>query len=138
MRSYRQVLAFTANEAVEVLNITSRCEKALEASGISEGLMLVFPLHTSSAVFISDSDMGVAWDYREVLERLVPPRAGYRHDETDPKKNASAHLGSVLTGHHVTCPITAGRLDFGSFHTIYYLEMDGQRPKEILVKIIGE
>ncbi|MFO8056352.1 MAG: secondary thiamine-phosphate synthase enzyme YjbQ [bacterium] len=138
MKSYRRVLSFTTEEAEEVLNITEQCESALSESGVTEGIMLVFPLHTSSSVFISDSDFSVALDYQELLENLAPALAGYRHDETDPKKNAHGHLRSVLTGHHITCPVTEGRLDFGSFHTIYYLELDGRRPKEVLVKIIGE
>jgi len=138
MKSYRQVLTFTTETEEEVKNITAECESAVLKSGVREGLMLVFPLHTSSAVFISDSDMGVALDYQEVLRRLVPPGAGYRHDETDPKQNAHGHIGSVLTGHHIICPVSEGRLDFGHYHTIYYLEMDGKRPKEILLKVLGE
>jgi len=138
MKSFRKVITFTSDETEQVFNITHECGRALSESGIREGLALIFPLHTSSCVFISDSDRGVSEDYREVLARLIPPGAGYRHDEVDHKKNAHGHLRAVITGHHVTCPVTDGEFDFGTFHTIYYLELDGKRPKEVLVKIIGE
>ena len=138
MRSYRKELTFVTDEPEEVINITRQCHQALADSGIREGLALIFPLHTSSCVFISDSDSSVAEDYRDVMARLIPPRAGYRHDEVDYKRNAHGHLQAVITGHHVTCPVTEGRFDFGAYHTIYYLELDGQRPKEVLVKIIGD
>ena len=138
MKSFRKELTFMTDEAEAVIEITGQCRQALAESGIREGLVLIFPLHTSSCVFISDSDSSVALDYQDLVARLVPRGAGYRHDEVDFKKNAHGHLISVLTGHHVCCPITDGAFDFGSYHTLYYLELDGRRPKEVLVKIIGE
>lgn len=138
MKSFEKILTFTTGECEEVMNITGPCTEALAESEIREGLALVFPLHTSSCVFISDSDPGIALDYKELLERLVPANAGYRHDQTDHKKNAHGHLRSIITGHHVSCPVSGGSFHFGAYHTIYYLELDGQRPKEVLVKIIGE
>jgi thiamine phosphate synthase YjbQ (UPF0047 family) len=35
-------------------------------------------------------------------------------------------------------PITKGKLDFGPWEQIFYGEFDGQRPKRVLVKVIGE
>ena len=138
MRSFRKTVTFTTDEPEQVINVTSECRRAVEESGIKEGMALIFPLHTSSCVFISDSDSSVALDYMDVLSKLIPQNAGYRHDETDHKRNAHGHLRSIITGHHVTCPVTYGALDFGAYHTVYYLELDGQRPKEVLIKIIGE
>ncbi len=37
----------------------------------------------------------------------------------------------------LTAPITAGRLDFGTWQQIFYAEFDGMREKRILVKITG-
>jgi secondary thiamine-phosphate synthase enzyme len=138
MKSFEKVITFNTAETEEVINITSECRAALAESGIREGLALIFPLHTSSCVFISDSDPGIAQDYRDLLARLAPAGAGYRHDETDHKKNAHGHLRAILTGHHVTCPVSGGEFHFGTYHTVYYLEFDGKRPKEVLIKIIGE
>ena len=138
VKSFRQELLFQTREAEEAIDITAECEKALKESGIREGLCLVFPLHTSACVFISDSDPGVAEDFRDLLARLAPQGAGYRHDRADPKHNAHSHLRASLAGHHITCPVTRGAFDFGTYHTIYYLELDGQRKKEVLIKIVGE
>ncbi len=138
MKSFRKLIHFQTREFEEVINISSECRQALEESDVQEGLALIFPLHTSSCVFISNSDPAISEDSRDLLARLVPVGAGYRHDEADYKKNAHGHLRATLTGHHITCPVTDGAFDFGHYHTIYYLEFDGQRPKEVLVKIIGE
>ena len=138
MKSFEKEITFNTKMTEEIINITLECQNALKESGILDGIALVFPLHTSSCVFISDSDPGIAKDYQDLLAKLVPQGAGYRHDENDYKKNAHGHLRATLTGHHISCPVSNGKFHFGSYHTIYYLEFDGQRPKEVLVKIIGE
>ncbi len=138
MKSFRKILEFSTRKTEEVINITEDCEAALKESRIREGLALIFPLHTSSAVFISDCDPGISEDWLELVMQLVPENPNYRHNFADPKKNAAGHLRAIITGHHITCPVTSGKFDFGEFHTIYYLELDGKRPKKVLVKIIGE
>ncbi len=138
MKHYRKILAFCTEKLEEVVNITSDVKDAVRDSGISEGIALIFPLHTSSAVFINDSDPGITDDWSMVLDKLVPQDAGYIHDQSDPKKNAHGHMRSLMSGHHVCFPVTDGRPDFGTYHTVYYIEFDGKREKEIVIKIIGD
>lgn len=138
MAHFRKELHFTTSKPSEIVNITSQVESATRESGIQEGLLLVYPMHTSSAVYVSDSDWSLTEDFADLLAELAPDSKHYRHDETDYKKNAAGHLKAILTGHSVTLPITAGRLDLGTYQTVYYFEFDGQRPKEVLLKGIGE
>ncbi len=138
MNSFNKEITIESRQKQEIIDLTGRVQDIVEHSGIKEGLALVYPLHTSSAVYISDSDISLTQDFNDILEKLVPSSAGYRHDEVDYKKNADAHLKAVLTGHHVVLPVSDGRLHLGTYQTIYYAEFDGGRKKEILVKIIGE
>jgi secondary thiamine-phosphate synthase enzyme len=138
MKSCRELLWFCTGKRREIINITEEVEKAVVKSGIFEGLALVYPMHTSSAVYISDSDSSLTTDLEDVLSGLVPQGGGYHHDLTDPKENADAHLQAILCGHHVTLPVSQGSLDLGTYQTLYYAEFDGMRKKEIQVKVIGE
>jgi secondary thiamine-phosphate synthase enzyme len=138
MRAFRKILEFCTACPSEILCITGLVEAAVRESGIADGLALVFPMHTSSAVYLSDSDTSLTLDFADLLEKLVPGGAHYRHDETDYKKNAAGHLKAILSGHSLTLPITDGALDLGTYQTIYYFEFDGKRPKEVMVKIVGE
>jgi len=70
------------------------------------------------------------------MARLVP-EGEYQHESSDPKKNARAHLMSSLAGNNLTIPVTEGSLDLGVYQTVYYAEFDGQREKEVLVKVVG-
>jgi secondary thiamine-phosphate synthase enzyme len=52
--------------------------------------------------------------------------------------NADAHLKRQVLGREVVVAITKGKLDFGPWEQICYGEFDGNRPKRVLVKVIGE
>jgi secondary thiamine-phosphate synthase enzyme len=138
MNHYRKLLHFRTREQTEIVNITPLIEQTLAESRIQEGFALLFPLHTSSAVYLSDSDPSLTRDFADLLDALVPASRQYRHDRTDHKQNAAGHLKAILSGHSVPPPVPAARLDLGLYQTLYYFEFDGQRPKEVLVKIIGE
>jgi secondary thiamine-phosphate synthase enzyme len=138
MKSYKDLLWHRTRERTQIINITHEVEKVVAKSGILEGIALVYPMHTSSAVYVSDSDQTLTQDLEKVFSRLVPQGAGYHHDQTDPKENADAHIRAILCGHHITLPVSHGHLDLGTYQTIYYAEFDGKREKEIQVKVMGE
>ena len=138
MKSHREFILITTKNKEEIINITPQIEKICRNSKIKEGITFVFPHHTSSAVYISDSDKRLTSDFLKVLSNLVPSGGDYVHNKVDSKENADAHIKATLTGHNITIPISNGKLDLGQYETIYYAEFDGMREKEILVKIIGE
>lgn len=138
MKSSRQAFRVSIPGRIGAQNVTALVRSALAASGVREGLCLVTSVHTSSAIVMTDADAALVADFDDLLAGLVPEGAGYRHDATDYKKNADGHLKCALAGLSVTVAITDGELDLGEWQTIYYLEMDGGREKEFMVKIVGE
>lgn len=138
MNSFRKIISIKTQKKEEIINITGKVKEILQSSGIKEGLLLVYSLHTSSGVYISDSDTSLNDDLNDLLNRLIPESNDYKHNLTDYKKNAPGHLKVILSSHHVMIPVTNGKLDMGTYQTIYYSEFDGMREKEVLVKIIGE
>ncbi|UCD58016.1 MAG: YjbQ family protein [Candidatus Hydrogenedentota bacterium] len=138
MPTFRTEITVRTKERVEIVDITDRVADACRESGVRDGMALVFPHHTSSAVYISDCDRALTGDFGAILSELAPEGRDYEHDRTDYKKNAAGHIRASLAGHHIIVPITGGRPDLGRFQTIYYAEFDGQREKEIVIKIVGE
>lgn len=138
MKSARELIHLATSRKEEIINITGEVASIVAHSGVQEGMALIYPMHTSSAVYVSDSDTSLTDDFLDLLEALSPKSGDYRHDRVDHKRNAAAHLKAILAGHHVVLPVTDGRPDLGTYQTIYYAEFDGQRPKEVLVKVIGE
>ncbi len=99
--------------------------------------MLVSAMHITAGVFVNDNEPGLHSDIMQWLEHLAPAKPDYRHHQTG-EDNADAHLKSMLVHHEVIVPITAGRMDLGTWQRIFYAEFDGQRPKRVIIKAMGE
>ncbi|PHY08698.1 MAG: secondary thiamine-phosphate synthase enzyme [Nitrosarchaeum sp.] len=121
------------------LNITTEIRQLVLKSKVQEGLCLVNTMHVTASVFIIDNENGLHQDYEKWLEALAPhePIDQYEHNKTG-EDNADAHLKRQIMGREVVVAITTGKLDFGPWEQIFYGEFDGQRPKRVLVKIIGK
>lgn len=138
MKSYRKELFFNIPKRRGLVNITRDVQKAIDESGVREGLVLVNAMNITASVFINDDESGLHQDYETWLEKLAPekPYSQYRHNGYE--DNADAHLKRTVMGREVVCAITEGRLDFGTWEQIFYGEFDGKRQKRVLIKIIGE
>lgn len=138
MKSKTEKIIINTEEPVEIVNITQQVEKIVANSGIQEGLCLVNPMHITASVFINDEESGLKEDYIKWLEELAPKDVNkYKHNLTG-EDNAHSHLKRTIMGREVVVAITDGKLDFGTWEQIFYGEFDGQRPKRILVKVIGK
>jgi len=140
MKTHTEYLTIHTSKEKEIINITSQVEKAINKSGIKEGLCLVNSMHITSSVFINDEESGLKQDFLQWLEKLAPEKptsTGYKHHQTG-ETNADAHLKRTIMGREVVVAITNGKLDFGPWEQIFYGEFDGKRDKKVLVKIIGE
>jgi len=139
VRTYRRELELEIPARRGFANITPEVRRALEQSGIREGLCLVNSMHITSSVFINDDESGLWEDFEEWLEGLAPqaPDSRYKHNRTG-EDNADAHLKRQVMGREVVVAITEGKLDFGPWEQIFYGEFDGRRRKRVLIKLIGE
>jgi len=137
MKSHTEYLTFRTKRQREYVNITREVETALKKSGVREGMVLVSAMHITAGVYVNDAEDGLIQDIDEWLERLAPTGPDYRHHRTG-ESNGDAHLKSLLVHHEVIIPVTNGALDFGPWQQVYYAEFDGQRPKRVIIKVMGE
>jgi len=138
MKSHRQELCFETPSRRDFLNITPQVAKALQQSGIREGLCLVNAMHITASVFINDDESGLHADLEKWLEGLAPEKPYSRYAHNGAEDNADAHLKRSIMGREVVIAVTSGRLDLGPWEQVFYGEFDGLRPKRVLIKIIGE
>lgn len=137
MKFHTEYLTFNTEKHRDYTNITEKVESVLKKSAIKDGMILVSAMHITAGVYINDAESGLIQDIDAWLEKLAPFNKGYQHHRTG-ELNGDSHLKSLLIGHEVIVPVTAGKLDFGTWQQIYYAEFDGQRPKRVLVKVMGE
>jgi secondary thiamine-phosphate synthase enzyme len=137
MHSHTEYLTFRTKKHREYINITPQVENALSKSAIREGMILVSAMHITAGVYVNDAEDGLIQDIDEWLEKLAPFRDDYRHHRTG-ETNGDSHLKSLIVHHEVIIPVTNGKLDFGPWQQVYYAEFDGQRPKRVTIKVMGE
>jgi len=137
MKSHTEYLTFNTRKHREYVHITPQVETAVQRSGVREGMVLVSAMHITAGVYVNDNEPGLIRDIDEWLEELAPFRQDYRHHQTG-EDNGDSHLKAILVHHQVLLPITAGKLDLGTWQRVFYAEFDGQRAKRVIVKVIGE
>jgi len=140
VKSHTEYLTFNTKKRHEIIDITDEVEKCRAAAGITEGMVLVSAMHISASVFVNDHEPGLWKDILDWLENRIAPWSpdDYRHNSGTGEDNAAAHLRSITIGHEVMVPVTKGKLDFGPWQRVFYGEWDGQRPKRVLLKAMGE
>jgi secondary thiamine-phosphate synthase enzyme len=137
MKIHSDYLTVQSRQKREFVNITESVKAALEKSGIRDGFVLVNALHPNAAVFVNDEEPGLLEDLDAWLEKLAPHREDYRHAARF-ESNASAHLRSLLLAHQALVPVSGARLELGPCQQVIYAELDGLRPKRILIRVMGE
>jgi secondary thiamine-phosphate synthase enzyme len=137
MQSHTAYLTFRTQKRKEIVPITNEVERIIHTSGIQEGLALVSAMHITASVIVQDEESGLWQDIMQWVEQVAPENPNYLHHQTG-EDNADAHLKNLLLHHQVVLPITKGKIDFGPWQRLFYVEFDGQRNKRVLVKVIGE
>ena len=137
MKSHTKYFTFNTKKHRELVRLTDDAHAVCRDSGIREGMLLVSAMHITAGVFINDDESGLHADIEQWLQQLAPEGPDYRHHRSG-EDNGDAHLKNLLIGHQVIVPITDGKLDLGPWQQIFYYEFDGQRPKRLVMKALGE
>ena len=98
MKSYRKELFFNLDSRRGYVNITGVVQKAVDESGVKEGLCLVNAMHITASVFVNDDESGLHSDFEEWLEKLAPEKPYNRYRHNGYEDNADAHMADMLCG----------------------------------------
>jgi secondary thiamine-phosphate synthase enzyme len=137
MKFHTEYLTFNTKKHREYVHITPQVEAAVKKSGLREGMVLVSAMHITAGIYVNDDESGLIKDIDRWLEGLAPFRQEYEHHHTG-EDNGDSHLKALLIHHQVILPVTAGKLDLGTWQRVFYAEFDGQRAKRVIVKVMGE
>ena len=122
-------IVLNTSKAIELINITSRIQEIVEKSGVTNALVNISTKHTTSAVVINEDEKGLKRDVVSLLDKLVP-NDSYEHDLID--NNARSHLMSLLLSSNQTLSVVGGRINLGTWQSIFFLELDGPRGNRIV------
>ena len=102
-------------------------------SGVKEGMISLWSMHTTCALFINESQKALEADIKKFLEDTVARDKYYLHNDPDhsdcDRQNADSHLRAMLLGHSLTMQISGGELVLGQWQRVLMGELDGPRSR---------
>lgn len=118
--------------------ITSNLLKVLPALPLC-GILQVFIQHTSAGLAINENaDPTVRHDMDAAFDQLVPENQPFYQHTIEGPDDMPAHIKSVLCGSSVTVPITAGKLNLGTWQGIYLMEFREQAtPRKLVLTVFS-
>lgn len=139
----KKSLKINTSSSFQIIDISSDIVAILnqinkeEINKITNGMVNIFTKHSTSAICVNENEKGLLADLEKVLKDLVKENDNYRHDFID--NNAASHLRAFLLGSSETIPIVDGRLDLGTWQSIFFIELDGPRTnRTVELTFIGE
>ncbi|MCX5874913.1 MAG: secondary thiamine-phosphate synthase enzyme YjbQ [Deltaproteobacteria bacterium] len=124
--------AVSTSQTMQFVDITAQVQKAVDASGIVDGICHVYNPHTTAGLTINEgADPAVQTDILTALQKIVPMNHPYQHLEG----NSPAHIMASLVGSSVTVFIENGRLQLGTWQKIFFCEFDGPRSRKVFWRI---
>lgn len=129
IRHHTLTLASTA--PIEFIDLTARVRAWVRAQGAQEGLLTVVSPHTTGRIAINELDSPLQRDMVSYLERLAPKDSDYGHNRAtvDGRDNAHAHIVALLMPASESIQVRDGELAFGTWQALFFVELDGPRPK---------
>ena len=141
MRVQSETITVNTEERLQLIDITDRLASFVTASGVREGLLSVWSLHTTCAVFINETQPALHADIKSALEQLISRQGSWMHN--DPahsdcdRSNADSHLRAMLLGHSLTLQVTGGAIVLGQWQRVLAGEMDGPRARQLRLQSMG-
>ena len=115
-------LILNSSRNFEIIDITSMINDEID---IKSGIVNIFSKHSTSAIVVNENESGLLQDLELMLGDLVSDKYSWQHDRID--NNAKSHLKSFLLSSSETIPISNGKLDLGTWQSVFFVELDGPR-----------
>jgi secondary thiamine-phosphate synthase enzyme len=125
---------FSTKGEIDFVDLTEKLQETVHASGITNGVVHAFAPHATGIIILTESDPALLEDIRNFLQKVVPRSGSYNHPS-----NAHSHLRSVLLPPDKTLPLIDGRVEFGTWQSLLFVETDVYpRRRTVIIQVMGE
>ena len=128
-------------ERLELIDLTDRVMAHVRSLPVREGIVSLWSLHTTSALFINESQQALLADIRAFLEEFAVRDRYYQHNDPQhsdcSRANADSHLRAMLLGHSLTLQISGGEVVLGTWQRVLLAELDGPRARALRLQVMG-
>lgn len=146
MISKHQTIKLRTKRKYDFVDLTARVKSFLEETKIRQGLINIQCKHTSAAVYVNENEPLLLKDFQQNWERLFSPKGRYHHDNFELRtvnmcqgecQNGHSHCNAVLLDTSVTLNVVHGKLDFGTWQRIFFVELDRPRVRQVSLMVLG-
>ncbi|MCX6796971.1 MAG: secondary thiamine-phosphate synthase enzyme YjbQ [Candidatus Doudnabacteria bacterium] len=146
MKIFNKKISLETKKQFEIADITQQVLAAVSEAGFKEGIITIFCPHTTAGIRLNHNEPLLIQDIMKTLYRLVPLDISYSHDLFEVRQNVApnersnghAHIKAFLTGSSESLLIENHQLLLGKMQSIFFVDFDGGRSREVYIKIIGE
>ncbi len=122
----------------DIHDLTPRLNQIVSQSDMNDGQVTVFVPGATAGISIVEYEPGLLEDIPELLDRLIPSNASYKHDLTWHDGNGHSHLRATLIGPSLTVPFETKTMTLGTWQQIILLDFDVRsRRREVVVQLMG-
>ncbi len=145
MRTHHTRLCLRTAGCLQFVDLTDQIALIVARSGIRHGLVNVQTRHTTTAIIINENEPLLLEDLAHLLERFVPRDAEYRHNDfsrridipPDEPANGHSHCKALFLPASASINIVDGKLQLGRWQSIFFVELDEARERQVSVMLIG-
>ena len=108
------------------------------------GMVNVFVAHTTCAVKVLEGELLLLADINNYLDKCFPKEGNYMHDKIEirdvplnERVNGFAHLRQLFFSSDVTIPVEDGKMMLGQWQTVYLVEFDPIRDRNVVITYIN-
>lgn len=139
-------LKLKSKKQFDVINITERVANIIKEAKIANGVVTVFCPHTTASIRLNHDEPLLLQDVMKMLYRIAPIDQNYSHDlfeirtgsQIEERSNGHAHVKAFLMGSSESIPVEKGKMTLGGKQSIFFLEFDGGRERELVVAVSGQ
>ena len=130
---FNKTIKFTTKEEIDYIDLSETAQEVVSASKVKNGIAHIFAPHATGILILTENDDALLEDIKIFLEELTPRRKNYHHPS-----NAHAHLRSMLLPPDKTLPVIDGRIEFGTWQSLLYVETDVYpRERTVIIQVMG-
>ncbi|MGA8924059.1 MAG: secondary thiamine-phosphate synthase enzyme YjbQ, partial [Candidatus Dormiibacterota bacterium] len=139
-------IRFETKRATQFIDITDRLRQEVRRSGLRDGRIHIQSLHTTVGLAVNENEPLLLRDFETMLERIAPQGAGYEHDDfarridiaVDEPVNGHAHCRQMLLTAFATLLVEQGDLVLGRWQSVFAVELDGPRHRQLAIQLEGD
>jgi secondary thiamine-phosphate synthase enzyme len=139
-------LEVASGRPTEFIDVSRRLQEEVKAAGLLAGRVHLQSLHTTLGLAVNENEPLLLEDLQGTLERLAPRDVAYSHDDftrrgdvpEDERVNGHAHCRLLLLQPAVTLLVEDGQLVLGRWQSVFAVELDGPRKRQIAIQLDGD